>query len=50
MGAVFIMVFLFINNSVPKQHVGTVNGLAVALSSIARYAHCPLPPYLLSHY
>ncbi|XP_065841418.1 uncharacterized protein [Oscarella lobularis] len=36
MGAVFIMVFLFINNSVPKQHVGTVNGLAVALSSIAR--------------
>ena len=38
MGALLIMVSLFINNSVPKQHVGAVNGLATSLSSIARYA------------
>ncbi|XP_065841411.1 uncharacterized protein [Oscarella lobularis] len=36
LGALHIMVFLFINNSVPKQHVGAVNGLAISLSSIAR--------------
>ncbi|XP_065841414.1 uncharacterized protein [Oscarella lobularis] len=35
MGALLIMVSLFINNSVPKQHVGAVNGLATSLSSIA---------------
>ena len=32
------MIFLFVNNSVPKHHVGAINGIGISLSSLARYS------------
>ncbi|XP_065842031.1 uncharacterized protein [Oscarella lobularis] len=36
LGADFIMIFLFVNNSVPNHYVGAINGIGISLSSLAR--------------
>ena len=35
----YVMIAIFINNSVPKRQAGAINGLAVSLAAVTRQRH-----------